>query len=420
MYGKSRDRIAKRLRLPRHAVVAAALCVASLLIAPAVVAKGKGKSEETYSPAAAIAVPGKTFTSFDISYDDPNLQLAFIADRSNAAIDVIDTANDTNHDTVIGQLTDSFTGITCPTCFDTAGPNGVLSIATNVWAGNGDSTVKVINLVKGPVASISTGGTKRADELCYDPRDNIVMMANDSEPISPPTGGGTAPFDTFISTTDYSVLGKLVMNGSGGAPLATNGIEQCQWSSRTGMFYQNIPEVNGPGNDTKPGAALVIDPVKEKIVKTFNLAIDKCEGPQGMAIGPQNQILIGCNDPNKDHPSTVVINLHSGAVERLLKGEDGSDEVWQNSGDGHYFLARSGGATGPQLGVVDADSGNLDPSATTATGAHSVTADAITNEVYVPIGGGAGTVCSSVPKSPVSDAAGCIAVYESNASEHGR
>ena len=30
---------------------------------------------------------------------------------------------------------------------------------------------------------------------------------------------------------------------------ATDGIEQCQWSPRTGKFYLAVPEVNGSGGN---------------------------------------------------------------------------------------------------------------------------------------------------------------------------
>ena len=71
-------------------------------------------------------------------------------------------------------------------------------------------------------------------------------MANDAE--SP------FPFISVVSATNYTVLQRITMNVTGGTPAATNGIEQCQWDRRTGnLFHLNIPEVNGPGNDTPPG-----------------------------------------------------------------------------------------------------------------------------------------------------------------------
>ena len=49
------------------------------------------------------------------------------------------------------------------------------------------------------------------------------------------------PFVTFISTETQAVLGHIIMDGIGGRPDATGGIEQCQWSHRTGKFYINLP-----------------------------------------------------------------------------------------------------------------------------------------------------------------------------------
>jgi hypothetical protein len=42
-----------------------------------------------------------------------------------------------------------------------------------LWAGDGDSTVKVVDLTNNSiVATISTGGKFRADEMAYDPKDS--------------------------------------------------------------------------------------------------------------------------------------------------------------------------------------------------------------------------------------------------------
>jgi hypothetical protein len=370
---------------------------------------GNAFADEVYAPSAQITLPGgQVLTAFDISFDDAVLEAYFLADRTNAAVEVVDTRTNT----LSAQLTGPFKGATGNN--NTSGPDGVITVNhQEVWAGDGDSTVKVIDLLSQKTTHvISTGGAFRADELCWDPRDHLVLVANDAETPS--------PFVSFISTDTYTVVGKITMNGSGGTPNATNGIEQCQWSFRTGMFYINIPEVNGTGTDTAAGATLVISPETMSIVNTFSIPLSSCAGPQGMAIGPENQILLGCNDPNKSSPSTVIINEHSGAVIHVLAGEDGSDEVTYNH-EGHYFLARSGGATPQQLGVVDAQNGHIDQSladglpnstATPHGGNHSVAADPIMNQVYVPIASTSGaTICSSVGGV---DAQGCIAVLTVN------
>jgi hypothetical protein len=66
--------------------------------------------------------------------------------------------------------------------------------------------------------------------------------------------------------------------------------------------------------------------------------------------------------------------------------------MWFNPSDNHYFLADTGAV---HLGAIDAGpppSG--DSTAPTAPGSHSVAADSVTNEVYVPIRGNQGVAPS--------------------------
>jgi hypothetical protein len=393
--------------------------------------------DENYSARTQVTLPGgNKVTSFDISFVDPVIGLYLLADRTNKVVDVVDTTTNT----VLVQLaaTPAFAGATPSN--NNAGPDGVITVNhREIWAGDGPSQIKVIDLFSQKTTHvISTGGVNRADELCFDPRDQLVVMANDAE--SP------FPFISVVSTTNYSVLQQITMNGTGGTPAATNGIEQCQWDRRTGKFYLNIPEVNGPGNDTQPGAVMVFSPQPDgtlTIDNVLSVPLSSCAGPQGMTIGPDHQILLGCNDPNKTVPSTIVIDDRVKKGDTAVKviatvaNQDGADEVWFNDGNNSYFLARSGGANPQQLGIIDAGDGEKlgsDQSVpiglpnTTASPhgtAHSVAADPIFNQIYVPIPSTAGlNVCSNAGGS---DAQGCIAVVTSTqpddqmaANEHGR
>jgi hypothetical protein len=417
----------------------------ALVIAGGLLLTGNAASatqDEIYTARTAITLPGSDkVTSFDISFVDPVIGLYFLADRTNKAVDEIDTTSNT----VFAQLaaTPPFNGvptITCPSgnANDCAGPNGVVTVNhREVWAGDGpvvsgttfmpnSSTVKVIDLFTQKTTHvIPTLGNFRADELCFDPRDQLVVVANDAET--------PFPYISVISTVNYSVLQQITMNGTVpfgstiATPRATNGIEQCQWDLRTGKIYVNIPEVNGPGNDTQPGAVVVITPGTPAVLDAvWSVPLGQCAGPQGMAIGPDHQILLGCNDPNATVPSTVIIDDRTGKIIETVAFEDGSDEVWYNEGDGSYFLARSGGANPQKLGIIDV---NADPSPTdqdVATGlpnttasphgaAHSVAADPIFNQIYVPIPSTAGlAVCSTAGGS---DSQGCIAVFTSRGTD---
>jgi hypothetical protein len=131
------------------------------------------------------------------------------------------------------------------------------------------------------------------------------------------------------------------MDGMGGSPKATNGIEQCEYRTRTGKFYLNIPEVNGPGDHLVAGAVLVINP-RPCQSRRPGRRPRRLRRAAGHGEWPSNQILLGCNAPsgNGKATPTVIINERSGAITHVLDNESGSDEVWFNSNDGHYFLAR--------------------------------------------------------------------------------
>jgi DNA-binding beta-propeller fold protein YncE len=363
-------------------------------------------------PASAANTTGGNLTSFDISWFDSALKTYFLADRSNNAIDVIDAA--TKHVRQLGV--GDFAGFNASS--DLAGPNGVLTLSrhgdgdndgddhghghghgTEIWVGDGPhagctaalaaalsptcSTLKILSYPSGDLLrTIPTGGVARADELCYDPADHLVMIANDAD---------NPPFITFISTEgNNKVLGQVKI------PESNGGIEQCQWNPRNGMIYLNIPSTTDDSN----GKVYVIEPRHETIVAKFD-ATDGC-GPAGMAIGPDHQILLGCG--GKD---ALIMSDH-GNILATLTGQGGNDEVWFNPGDGHYLLAESNNTVQKQLGIVDSRNAEVDQDIKTGTSSHSVAADPASNQVYVPItaaGGGSATLCSNSPTS------GCVAIF---------
>jgi hypothetical protein len=397
-----------------------------------------------------VTITGNALNSFDISWVDPELHAYLLSDRSNKAVDVINTFNLAQSKLAAGQfagVNSSEPDYSCPpnSC---DGPNGVLSFYNRasgkheVWAGDGPtpactgrqtppnfttacSTVKVIDFDTGAVLhNIPTGGQFRADELCYDPADHLIQIANDSELPYPyinyiPTEGPNA----------YKVVKQIQFDGKpGDGPAATNGIEQCKWNFRNGLIYLNVPEVSGDGNDDVPGRTLRIDPRRMEIVDQFVIPLAQCAGPQGMDIGPGPEIMLGCNakgppeTPVGCNPATtctgsgpqntVVIDEGNGNVIRTLDNQGGNDEVWFNPGNGIYFLAEGSNATQEQLGIVSSFPPNLLQdiiiAAPPGTGhAHSVAADPISNEVFMPIPNNVGGSQNPCPNT----ADGCVAVY---------
>jgi DNA-binding beta-propeller fold protein YncE len=166
---------------------------------------------------AKIPIPGKPLRAFDISWVDSASGRYYLADRSNASVDVFDST--TNQ--VLGQI-GGFKGATGKNT--TSGPDGIVVTYSGreLWAGDGDSTVKVVDLVRGTIsATISTGGKFRSDELAYDPKENLILIANDAD---------DPPFLTFLSVTSRSVVKKIEF------PNAEDGLEQPVYDPRAGCF----------------------------------------------------------------------------------------------------------------------------------------------------------------------------------------
>jgi hypothetical protein len=400
------------------------LVLLALLTSGATIVPGTAFAEETFSKTSTITVPGG-LNSFDIGFVDPQLGLYFLADRTNKTVDQVVTSTNT-----ISQLAPgSFVGVQPGS--NTSGPNGLITANnhTEVWAADGvlvdsvtglvtqASRVQVIDIKTGKVThTIDNGGQRRADELCEDPQQHLVLLANDDD---------RDLFLTFISTETYKIVGKIYLDGSDRNAQnvkATNGIEQCQWSPRTRKFYLAVPEVAGTGNNSVPGAVLEINPASMKVQRVFPIesrsvlgAGPDCLGPQGLAIGPQREILLGCSNAGA---GSVIINELDGSLVQNLPGLNGNDEVWYNPGDNHYFLAGSNHnlskpTSGPILGVADqsADNGTEDAAATTAAGSHSVAADPVKNQVYVPGNKAATTLCGG--------SNGCIAVFTTTNNDPG-
>jgi len=399
------------------------------------------QSDETYSVTKVIPITGG-LTSFDIVFVDANVGRLVLADRTNKSIDVVNT----NSNILLHQYTatPAFRGVVASPA-NSSGPNGVIIVdKREIWATDAPdlstcsgtpitcttpSSIKVINLHTGAmIANIPNGGVRRADELCEDVKRETVMSAND-DPLD--------NFLTFINTETYSIIGKnhkldgsdpnfkitLTPTPAGTTKVAADGIEQCKFNPRTGSYYLAIPATtvttttgSPPAPTTVPGPGVVLKISRNApyhIEQTFTIG-DGCSGPQGLAIGPRHEIVLGCGGGGAN---SLIIDDRTGATIAVLTGEGGADEVWYNPGDNSYFIARSSAG---KLGVVDAGSSppQADPDVTTTIGSHTVAADMVRNQIYVPVRAntvagtctvaGCATLCGAAGSAAAAQ--GCIAV----------
>lgn len=386
-------------------------------------------------PVSSANSQGGAFTAFDISYVDPVTGDYYVADRSNAAVDIISGATDT----VLSQAGVGLFGGQQSTT-SKSGPDGVV-VADNgttatLFAGNGNvspgapgtapsSTLLSFNVTNPALptakfAPLSTGGVNRVDEMAFSgtgnsnpAANNLLMVANNAEP-GPPTG--VLPFATLVNGTTGTVAagtGKIFIPNTP-PPSAGGGLEQSVWDPNTQTFFVSVPAFNGAGN---PGGVEQIgingNPIQSYDFSTLSGgAISSCS-PAGLGLGANGNLMVGCSVA---HSQTVVLNPTAnggaGAIVTTLSGVSGTDELWYDPVTGRFFVTGVNASGDRVIAVVDGtDYAILQSIDLTSLGvgtvnAHSVAVDPFNGDIFVPLEGntltgGPDALCPS----------GCIAVF---------
>jgi hypothetical protein len=363
----------------------------------------------------AVAIPGNPIRSFDISWVNPDRAEYYLGERSNAGIVVIDTRSLTWKRTIGG-----FVGIknlgSGAVDNNHSGPDGVTSHGRWLYAGDGDSTLKVIDLDASstPIKqSINTGGTTRVDEMALTTDGETLIAANNAE---------DPPFATVFqangdrSASNVTIFTRVTADPSIIPPGNGLSMEQPTWEPRTQRFYVSIPQIaNNPagcsfgGPVFCQGGMAVIDPTAltagtatigayNPATNTGVIALSDC-GPNGITVGPHSNMMLGCTPQNvPTNTTTQVINaVTHNFVE--VGGLTGSDEVWYNGGDNRYYAgasracgkaagcnppAGSRAPAGAALGVVNAATNFLIEKIPASSNSHSVAADSKRNLIFVP------------------------------------
>src|SRR6266852_5445120 len=191
-------------------------------------------------PGTALNPTGGKLYSFDISWVDQHSRTYYLADRSNAAVDIVDTRTGT----LRAQLQAGFKGFTG--AGGTSGPNGVTTGGHCLFVTDAPSRVVSFNTSSFPptfvnAVSTASGDLTRADELAYDPHDGVILAINNAD---------SPPFGTFIKVDrltcgltqptapppGVAASDRILFNTAGGVD-AQNGAEQPQWDPATRRFY---------------------------------------------------------------------------------------------------------------------------------------------------------------------------------------
>jgi hypothetical protein len=428
----------------------AVLGAASLGASPADAAGCQGPGAPTTGHTkcvTAIHIPGNPLQSFDISWVDPKTSRYYLSDRANAGIDVIDTSTLTFIRTLPG-----FQGVVIKSGVidnSLSGPDGVTTHGRWLYAGDGNSTLKVFDL-NAPTAtaqkqSVFTGGTTRVDEMSLTADGKLLLAVNNAE--DPPYGTLFAA-NGDAATSNVKIITQVKIDPSIIPPGFGLGFEQSTWDPQTQRFYASLPTIaNNPsgcnygqstGAITCAGGMVVIDPTilssPSAVIGAFDPAanvgvvpLNNC-GPNGITLGTHGNLMEGCTPGNfPPDTTTLVIN---GVTKNYatVANITGSDEVWFNAGDDRYYLGASKAikptgsplGSGAVLGIVN-DSSVLVKTIPQSSGSHSVAADEKRNLIFVPqvatgiLGGdtnttgGAGT--PTVGQLLCNSSAGCIVVY---------
>jgi len=399
--------------------------IAALLVCTAVSAAaqcaGPGAPLTTETKClTAIPIPGNPLQSFDISWVNPDRAEYYLADRANKGIDIIDTRNLVFKMTIGGFVGIKLNKAGTATDNNHSGPDGVVSRGKCLYAGDGDSTLKVIDLDKDKiVATRSTGGTTRLDEMALTSKGKFLIAANNAE--DPPyatlfTLYGDDDCDSLDNGTKIIVDSSVIPGGFGLS------IEQPTWDPMTKRFYTAIPVIAGnpagcnhgqlPGSVTCSGGLLVTDPLAPNAIESLynpltNTGVIKLNacGPNGATVGLHDNLLLGCTPGNlPGSTTTLVINAATHNYANI-GGITGSDEVWFNEGDARYYTGSSAAIKptgsllnkGSVLGVIDGTSVLIE-TIPQSSGSHSVAADSERNLIFVPQ-----TYTSSATAVPLGD-----------------
>jgi hypothetical protein len=428
-------------RALRTSLASAPLIVAAAFLAgagPAFAAActGPGAPTDTQTRClTAVQIPGAALRSFDISWVNPDRAEYYLADRSNAGIDILDTQHNTFKRRLpgfVGAVLNGMGNVNNAV----SGPDGVTTHGRWLYAGDGDSTLKVFDLI-GPTAtalkaSVPTGGTTRVDEMALTTDGTLLLAANNAE---------DPPFATLFSANgdnarnSVAIRSKVVVSNAivpAGFGLS---LEQPAWDPKTARFYTSIPVIaNNPpmcnfdsnsGPITCDGGLLVVNPATlspglntigafDPATNTGVVPLHRC-GPNGATVGPHDNLLLGCTPQNNPSDTeTLVINATTKNM-ALIEDITGSDEVWFNPGDFRYYTGSSRDLSGPKLGVIDATSVLIEK-IPQSSNSHSVATDSKRNFIYVPqvapasvVGSGGDTTSNG--QGICGSTKGCVAVY---------
>jgi hypothetical protein len=383
-----------------------------------------------------VAVPGSPILSSDITWGDPGTERVYLTDRSNFGVDILDGENHFFVGRVGGMVGPAPGPADGTHAHNGPGPNGVVVTGDKVlWAGDGDSLTTVADVDPSsptylqilPGGHIDTSNPEcdngvahwcgRDDEIAWDPKDRVIMIANNGPSDVNAPHGPVAPYVTLISGDfPYSIIAPQILFPG------TTGIEQPLWDPdlRGGRFLLTVP--GSLANHIPPFIA-IIDPADGFVDETIYLDCHELLGTTsqsitGIALGHDQHILVSACGAGPVPSAPIIVNAVTLEVHAVVTQVGGGDQVWYNSGDNRFYVTGTDltGTTGLQsLGVIDGATSTWLQNVTDVRGKNP-TAFAENNHVFTLVQINQAIVDGTMPDDSVCaqfgiTRTGCIAVF---------
>jgi hypothetical protein len=392
-------------------------CVAVVLIFAACGGNGGGAALNPQLLAATPIQGVGAGTNFSFDIGAVMGSRYYVTDRNNASVDVFDTATSKQVGQIKGTGANAFRGVSHNAAGavdnSTSGPNGINAVGALLYVGDVDSVKIVDPAAQAVIKTISVpAGGHRDDEGCVDETHHMYMVAAPEADL---------PFVTLIDTNAQAVVATVTFNDSSGAPSA--GLEACRYDPSTDSFYINNDgtTANPHGElDVLPGAAVrgiaaggTVNYTQLSGVHIYSEG--NCD-PTGLALGPGNDLAVGCREGTTGAPLLVqIMDRTNGQIVASLNA-GGGDQLEYDAATNRYYnssgrwtasgMAATGGNCSaaspctPVLTLIDAGTRSVAMRLASGNNAHSLAIDPVSQKVFMPVSAGSSPAgCSTCASS---------------------
>lgn len=297
----------------------------------------------------------------------------YLSNDSQGQINVV-TIHQHGHDTLAMSLgrKDFMGPMGCDAGnYSQEGPEGIEVFHDQLWASDGNSSLRVFDIKTGRLLStIGTQGKFRADEMSINPALGLVAVTNPDETFARPAG---TPYLTFISTHSYRVVAQLPFPF---AQAGQSGLQAPLWIGGNELLV-DVPAPQGNNGGELDRVAVDSDGYGHYQAHLLHrYALTNCS-PSGLALDSSTGLAaVGCAGERQ-----IIWNVRTNRVVASV-ALPGVDIVAASE---HFFFYPS---YLKQILTITNEQGKVVQIFKTSAQSHTVTADPESGQVFVPLDGG--------------------------------